>query len=108
MQRISGPVSGVFIASYAMPHPQGFLGYSKLCLVPPDDVWNCAALRKVVGGLAASKEEALDNAELQALSVIAALDVLRSRYPNAPDERLIRSAALSRIRGNVRVIPESS
>jgi hypothetical protein len=43
MERLTGPLEGIYIAAYTAELEDRFYGYGKLCAIRPDDVWTVAA-----------------------------------------------------------------
>lgn len=72
-ERISGPVKGYYLASYAVLSQVGYEGYAKICNAAPRDVWDCHAILKVWSGSTWSVETALQIAEQVAVATIGSL-----------------------------------
>ena len=72
MERISGPYKGYYIAAYTVGDSQNFVGYAKICLTEPDDVWNAQPVEKFTSATGYRSElEALVAAERKARQEIA-------------------------------------
>jgi hypothetical protein len=72
-ERITGPVKGYYLASYAVLSQVGYEGYAKICDAAPRDVWDCHAILKVWSGSTWSVETALQIAEQVAVATIGSL-----------------------------------
>ena len=73
-ERITGPVHGFYVASYAclVPESGQYLGYAKVCLVQPPSYWEAQCCAKFCGDTVAwAPEAALDSAEQIALMELA-------------------------------------
>jgi hypothetical protein len=70
MERITGPVNGFFIATYACDtggSSPSYLGYSKICRGRPDSYWDAHCCAKISGSHSHSTpQEALLEAERRA------------------------------------------
>ena len=74
MERISGPIKGYFIAAYAVESGDMYVGFAKVCVTRPQNVWDTDAVHKVGSfNLYRTKLEALERAESQARSEIGNL-----------------------------------
>ncbi|MDB5871574.1 MAG: hypothetical protein JWQ07_1016 [Ramlibacter sp.] len=72
MERISGPYKGYFIAAYTVASEQNFVGYAKICVAQPEDVWNVQSVEKLTSATGfRSEQEALVAAEQKARQAIA-------------------------------------
>jgi hypothetical protein len=72
MERISGPYKGYFIAAYTVGDSQNFVGYAKICVTEPDDVWNAQSVERLTSATGyRSEHEALAAAEKKARQEIA-------------------------------------
>jgi hypothetical protein len=72
MERISGPYKGYFIAAYTVPAGDGFVGYAKICMAEPGDVWNAQSVEKLTSVTGCQSEhEAMVAAERKAREAIA-------------------------------------
>lgn len=72
MERISGPYKGYFIAAYTVPAGDNFVGYAKICMAEPDDVWNAQPVEKLTSATGChSEQEAMIAAERKAREAIA-------------------------------------
>ena len=80
MERISGPYKGYYIAAYTVPAGHNFVGYAKICMSEPDDVWNAQSVEKLTSATGyRSEHEAIVAAERKAREAIA--DLLGSSDP---------------------------
>ena len=80
MERISGPYKGYYIAAYTVPAGHNFVGYAKICVAEPEDVWNAQSVEKLTSATGyRSEHEALAAAERKARQAIA--DILGSTDP---------------------------
>lgn len=73
-ERITGPVNGFYVASYAclVPESGQYLGYAKVCLQPPPSYWEAQCCAKFCGDTVAwAPQAALDSAEQVALMELA-------------------------------------
>ncbi|MGZ5182486.1 MAG: hypothetical protein ACXWC2_18560 [Ramlibacter sp.] len=60
MEHIVGPVFGFYLACYTLETREGHYGYAKLCIDPPDSVWDTGeVLRKVAAGPYSTPEAAV-------------------------------------------------
>ncbi len=74
MERISGPYKGYFIAAYTVEADAQYIGYAKVCLEEPKDVWNTNAVEKLTSATGCKTElEAVVAAERKARRAIAEL-----------------------------------
>jgi hypothetical protein len=85
MERITGPVRGLYIASYAQQCCEGeWVAYSKLCRERPESYWDTQGCAKIGGKQSqATAEEALCDVERKARERAlhhAELDYMRSRF----------------------------
>jgi len=72
MERISGPYKGYFIAAYTVGTEPNFVGYAKICITEPQDVWNAPAVEKLLSATGFRiEQEALSAAERKARHTIA-------------------------------------
>ena len=72
MERISGPYKGYYIAAYTVGDSHNFVGYAKICVTEPDDVWNAQSVEKLTSATGYRSElEALAAAERKARQEIA-------------------------------------
>lgn len=72
MERITGPYKGYFIAAYTVETGDQFVGYAKVCLEEPDDVWNANPVEKLTSAAGCRTElEAVQAAEKKARQAIA-------------------------------------
>jgi hypothetical protein len=80
MERISGPYKGYFIAAYTVPAGENFVGYAKICVSEPDNVWNAQSVEKLTSATGyRSEQEAMVAAERKARQAIA--EILGSSDP---------------------------
>ncbi len=70
-ERISGPFKGYYLAAYALPADDGFVGYVKISARRVRDIWTCSALVKVGSSAAGSPSDAIDRAEIVARQAIS-------------------------------------
>jgi len=56
MERISGPDKEHFIAAYTVDTGHGHVGYAKICLRLPDNVWSVDPVERLTSVPAASTE----------------------------------------------------
>jgi hypothetical protein len=73
MERISGPYKGYFIAAYSVEAGKQFVGYAKVCVEEPDNVWMVDAVEKLTSATALNELDAVSAAERKARRVIADL-----------------------------------
>jgi hypothetical protein len=74
MERVSGPYKGYFIAAYAVDTGGQFVGYAKVCLEEPRNVWESAAVEKLASASGCRSElEAVVAAERKAREAIGEL-----------------------------------
>lgn len=78
MERITGPHDGHYVAAYTVESQEGYYGYAKLCLAPPDDVWLADAFDKVAVGPLSSEEAALRAVEVLGRQAIGHRQFMRS------------------------------
>lgn len=72
MERISGPYKGFFIAAYTVENDSGYVGYAKVCMLEPDNVWNADPVEKLTSATGYRNElEAIVAAERKARQDIA-------------------------------------
>lgn len=72
MERISGPYKGYFIAAYTVGNDANFVGYAKICVTEPQDVWNAPTVEKLLSATGfRTEQEALSAAERKARQTIA-------------------------------------
>jgi hypothetical protein len=72
MERISGPYKGYFIAAYTVGNEPNFVGYAKICITEPVDVWNAPTVEKLLSATGfRTEQEALTAAERKARHTIA-------------------------------------
>jgi hypothetical protein len=72
MERISGPYKGYFIAAYTVGNEPNFVGYAKICITEPQDVWNAATVEKLLSATGfRTEQEAIAAAERKARHTIA-------------------------------------
>jgi hypothetical protein len=72
MERISGPYKGFYIAAYTVENESGFVGYAKVCVVEPENVWNAEPVEKLTSAAGFRTElEAIVAAERKARKEIA-------------------------------------
>ncbi len=71
MERISGPYKGYYIAAYTVNSGQNFVGYAKICMAEPGDVWNAQTVEKLTSVADRDEQEALVAAEKKARQTIA-------------------------------------
>ena len=51
LEHIAGPICGHYLAAYAVPNADGYIGYAKVCTARPASPWEGAvALWKVTAG----------------------------------------------------------
>jgi hypothetical protein len=80
MERISGPYKGFFIAAYTVETDGQFVGYAKVCVEEPRNVWDSGAVEKLASTTGCRSElEAVGLAERKAREAIA--DLLGSTDP---------------------------
>lgn len=73
LERISGPYAGFYVAAYAVECSGTFYGYAKICVIQPQDVWECMAFDKVTAPASTSPEVAVLLAEQRARDLVRAL-----------------------------------
>lgn len=73
IERITGPFNGFYVAAYAVECAGGFVGYAKICMGEPRDVWDCCAIDKVATPASTSRESAVLFAEQRARDLVRAL-----------------------------------
>lgn len=72
MERISGPYKGYYIAAYTVGSGPYFVGYAKICISEPEDVWNAQTVEKLTSATGyRDEQEALAAAERKARQEIA-------------------------------------
>ena len=72
MERISGPYKGYFIAAYSVPAGSLHVGYAKVCVLRPHNVWCEAGVEKLTSAMGCRTElEAVSAAEHKARQAIA-------------------------------------
>ncbi len=76
-ERIVGPISGYYIASYACAMGdlgRQFMGFAKLCTLQPKDFWDAKSFAEfTTSELLDTEDGALENAERRALMRIVQL-----------------------------------
>lgn len=52
MEKITGPIHGFYVVSYAWPSTDGtrYSSYAKICRTRPEDYWHAQCLFKLFGG----------------------------------------------------------
>jgi len=73
MERISGPIYGIYVVSYACEMGElgnEYVGYTKLCEAPPDDFWHAAGSITHGDTRFRSASQAMDNSEDLALRLL--------------------------------------
>lgn len=73
MERISGPIYGLYVVSYACEMGElgnEFVGYTKLCDVPPDSFWDAPGAITHGDTRFRSAAQAMDNSEDLALRLL--------------------------------------
>jgi hypothetical protein len=74
MERVSGPYKGFFIAAYSVESGNGFVGYAKVCMEQPQNVWSVGGVEKLTSAVGCRSElEAVVAAEQKARLAIAHL-----------------------------------
>ena len=72
MERISGPYKGYYIAAYTVGNEPNFVGYAKICITEPQDVWNAPVVEKLLSATGfRTEQEAIAAAERKARHTIA-------------------------------------
>lgn len=72
LERIVGPVHGYYLACYTIDSHEGPYGYAKICVGPPEEVWDAKyAVRKVGTGPFTSHAQALDGVVAHASARLA-------------------------------------
>lgn len=72
MERISGPYKGYYIAAYSVEAGARFVGYAKVCMDEPDNVWSANSVEKLTSATGCKSElEAVAAAEQKARQAIA-------------------------------------
>ena len=73
MERISGPIYGVYVVSYASEMAvagRGYVGYTKLCELPPGNFWEAPGAITHGDACFGSAAQAMDNSEDLALRLL--------------------------------------
>ncbi len=71
MDRVSGPYKGYYIAAYTVANGATFVGYAKICVTEPDNVWNAQSEKLTCAPGSRTEHEALVAAERKARQAIA-------------------------------------